>query len=112
MSKGNIAARVQQALPVVDEAAALRAKIAALEAALAAKDAEADRPLRFKVSGKGAVSVYGMGRFPVTLYKTQWRKLLGVAKDLEAFIKANEARLSDKSKPSEESASSEGEHGF
>ena len=39
-----------------------------------------------KVSEKGAVSVYGMGRFPVTLYKEQWIKLLDVAEEIRAFI--------------------------
>ena len=42
---------------------------------------------------RGAVSVYGMGRFPVTLYKEQWLKLLDMSDDIRAFITANEARL-------------------
>ena len=46
--------------------------------------------IRLKVSEKGAVSVYGMGRFPVTLYKEQWLKLLNMADDIRAFIAANE----------------------
>ena len=46
-----------------------------------------------KVSEKGAVSVYGMGRFPVTLYKEQWLKLLDMLDDIRAFIAANEAQL-------------------
>jgi hypothetical protein len=49
-----------------------------------------------KVSEKGALSVYGMGRFPVTLYKEQWLRLLAVADELEAFIKANNDRLKTK----------------
>lgn len=48
---------------------------------------------RMKVSEKGAVSVYGMGRFPVTLYKEQWLKLLDLSDDIRAFIAANEAQL-------------------
>jgi len=52
--------------------------------------------LSMKVSEKGALSVYGMGRFPVTLYKEQWLRLLDVADDLRAFIKANEAQLKTK----------------
>ena len=52
--------------------------------------------IRMKVSEKGAVSVYGMGRFPVTLYKEQWLKLLGMADDIRAFIAANEAQLKAK----------------
>jgi len=48
--------------------------------------------LRFKVSEKGAVSVYGLGRFPVTLYLEQWHKLLSHADELRAFIEDNKAR--------------------
>jgi len=49
-----------------------------------------------KVSEKGGVSVYGLGRFPVTLYKEQWGKLLGMAEEIRAFIKENEGRLKSK----------------
>jgi hypothetical protein len=52
--------------------------------------------LRMKVSEKGAVSIYGMGRFPVTLYKEQWLKLLDMSDDIRAFITANEAQLKTK----------------
>jgi hypothetical protein len=52
--------------------------------------------IRLKVSEKGAVSVYGMGRFPVTLYKEQWLKLLNMSDDIRAFIAANEAKLKAK----------------
>ncbi len=52
--------------------------------------------LSLKVSEKGAVSLYGMGRFPVTLYKEQWLRLLGFAADIEAFIRENDARLKTK----------------
>ena len=47
--------------------------------------------IRMKVSEKGAVSIYGTGRFPVTLYKEQWLRLLDMANDIRAFIAANEA---------------------
>jgi hypothetical protein len=50
--------------------------------------------IRLKVSEKGAVSIYGMGRFPVTLYKEQW--LLDMSDDIRAFIAANEAQLKAK----------------
>ena len=56
----------------------------------------ASSSLRLKVSEKGALSVYGMGRFPVTLYKEQWLKLLGVSDEIRAFIAANEAQLKAK----------------
>jgi hypothetical protein len=52
--------------------------------------------MRMKVSEKGALSIYGMGRFPVTLYKEQWLKLLGMADEIRAFIKANDAQLKAK----------------
>jgi hypothetical protein len=49
--------------------------------------------LSMKVSEKGALSVYGMGRFPVTLYKEQWLKLLGISEDIKKFIDENSDRL-------------------
>ena len=49
-----------------------------------------------KVSEKGAVSVYGLGRFPVTLYKEQWAKLLAMADDIRAFIREHDAELKTK----------------
>lgn len=52
--------------------------------------------LSFRVSEKGAVSVYGLGRFPVTLYQEQWDKLLSMADDLRAFIDANRDKLKKK----------------
>jgi hypothetical protein len=52
--------------------------------------------LAMKVSEKGALSVYGMGRFPVTLYKEQWLRLLAMADEIKAFVAANEASLKSK----------------
>jgi hypothetical protein len=52
--------------------------------------------VRMKVSEKGALSVYGMGRFPVTLYKEQWLKLLHMADDIRAFIAAHDSALKAK----------------
>jgi hypothetical protein len=54
------------------------------------------RAISLKVSEKGGVSVYGLGRFPVTLYKEQWAKLLDMADDIRAFIKENESKLKTK----------------
>ena len=51
---------------------------------------------RIKVSEKGAVSVYGMGRFPVTLYKKQWLRLLEMSDEIRTFIAANEVQLKAK----------------
>lgn len=56
----------------------------------------APRALSLKVSGKGALSVYGMGRFPVTLYREQWTRLLGEAERIKAFIADNESALKTK----------------
>lgn len=52
--------------------------------------------LAMKVSEKGALSVYGMGRFPVTLYKEQWLRLLSMADEIKAFIEANQSALKAK----------------
>jgi hypothetical protein len=52
--------------------------------------------LAMKVSEKGALSVYGMGRFPVTLYKEQWLKLLSMADEIKSFIEANNESLKSK----------------
>ena len=54
--------------------------------------AKQDRALSFKVSEKGGLSVYGLGRFPVTLYGNQWKKLLAVAKDIATFIDKNQGQ--------------------
>jgi hypothetical protein len=56
----------------------------------------ASSSVRMKVSEKGALSIYGMGRFPVTLYKEQWLKLLDMSDEIWAFIAANEAQLKAK----------------
>jgi len=53
-----------------------------------------------KVSEKGAVSVYGLGRFPVTLYQEQWLKLLSLSDDIREFIEANKAALKVKEQAS------------
>ncbi len=76
--------------------AELNAKILNLEAQL--KETKKKGNLSLKVSQKGAVSVYGLGRFPVTLYKGQWEKLLtdSFVKDVQTFIKDNSASLSVK----------------
>ena len=66
----------------------MAARIAELEGRLAKSGT-----LSFKVSEKGAVSVYGLGRFPVTLYFEQWHKLLAQADELRAFLEANKANL-------------------
>ena len=74
-----------------DELARLRAE----NAALREQKTSSQKALTFKVSDKGAVSVYGLQRFPVTLYKEQWDRLLApdCVADLRGFIEANSFRL-------------------
>ena len=52
--------------------------------------------ISMKVSEKGGLSIYGLGRFPITLYKEQWTKLLDMSDDIRAFLKANDAQLKSK----------------
>jgi len=65
-------------------------RIAELEKELGSRESG---KLAFKVGEKGGVSVYGLGRFPVTLYYEQWNKLLDTAPELRAFMEANKSRL-------------------
>lgn len=69
-----------------------------LENAELKKGQRAPRGVSMKVSEKGGVSIYGLGRFPVTLYKEQWVRLLDMADEIRAFIHENEGSL--KTKPS------------
>ena len=54
------------------------------------------RGISLKVSEKGGLSVYGLGRFPVTLYKEQWKKLLDMSDDIRKFMADNDAQLKTK----------------
>ncbi len=74
----------------------MKAELERLRKENAALKKGASDGIRMKVSEKGAVSVYGMGRFPVTLYKEQWLKLLNMSDEIRAFIVENEARLKAK----------------
>lgn len=74
--------------------AELIAKLEAVQAQLAI--ANKPRKLTLKVSEKGAVSVYGMGKFPVTLYSGQWERLLGASDEITRFIEANRSMLATK----------------
>lgn len=75
-----------------------QAEIARLTTENQALKAKAPTPkaITFKVSEKGAVSVYGLGRFPITLYAGQWERLMPEISRLAEYIKANEATLSRK----------------
>ena len=74
----------------------LKAELERLRSENAALKKGASSGARMKVSEKGALSIYGMGRFPVTLYKEQWLKLLDMSDEIRAFIAANEAELKTK----------------
>lgn len=74
----------------------LEQKLARLEAENQALKGRRSGNLSLKVSEKGGLSVYGLGRFPVTLYKEQWVKLLGFASEIESFLKENESQLKTK----------------
>jgi hypothetical protein len=71
-----------------------------IERLRAENDALKKKPLRgqvsMKVSEKGGLSVYGLGRFPVTLYREQWEKLLGMADEIRKFITDNDEALKRK----------------
>jgi hypothetical protein len=75
----------------------LRAELERLKAENERLKSQGGRRTSLKVSEKGGVSVYGLGRFPVTLYKEQWTKLLAMADDIRAFIKENDAKLKARS---------------
>ena len=71
----------------------VQAELTRLRAENEALKARGPRGVSLKVSEKGGVSVYGLGRFPVTLYKEQWTRLLDMADDIRKFIAANDSAL-------------------
>ena len=75
----------------------LRAELERLRSENEALKKGAARPVSLKVSEKGGVSVYGLGRFPITLYQEQWLKLLDMAEEIRSFIAAHKSEL--KAKP-------------
>jgi hypothetical protein len=74
----------------------MQAELERLRAENEALKAKTKGSTSIRVSEKGGVSVYGLGRFPVTLYKEQWLKLLTMAEDIKRFIAENESRLKTK----------------
>jgi hypothetical protein len=74
----------------------VQAELERLRAENATLKAKTTRGAFLKVSEKGGVSLYGLGRFPVTLYKEQWCKLLDMAEDIRAFIQQHETELKTK----------------
>jgi hypothetical protein len=77
----------------------LQAELERLRAENTALKARTAKGVSLKVSEKGGVSVYGLGRFPVTLYKEQWTRLLDMSDDIRSFIAANESELKAKEEP-------------
>jgi len=80
----------------MDKQEALLAEIQRLKAENENLKKPARGQLSLKVSEKGALSVYGMGRFPVTLYREQWEKLLSMSDQIKEFIAQNDAALKKK----------------
>ena len=80
----------------MSEAEDLKAELERLRAENEQLKSQRGRAVSLKVSEKGGVSVYGLGRFPITLYKEQWAKLLDMADEIRAFIKENDAKLKTK----------------
>ncbi len=80
----------------------LRAELERLKAENAALKSRGSKGVSMKVSEKGGVSVYGLGRFPVTLYKEQWTKLLDMAEDIRSFIHEHDAELKTKEEKTRE----------
>jgi hypothetical protein len=74
----------------------MREELERLRAENAALKKTSAKGISMKVSEKGGLSIYGLGRFPITLYKEQWTKLLDMADDIRAFLKANDAQLKAK----------------
>ena len=74
----------------------LRAELERLRAENAALKKGAARGVSLKVSEKGGLSVYGLGRFPVTLYKEQWIKLLDLSDEIRSFLTTHDAELKSK----------------
>lgn len=58
--------------------------------------AKANKPISMKIGEKGGMSLYGLGRFPVTLYKQQWTRLLEHTDQIRAFLRENDDKLKGK----------------
>jgi hypothetical protein len=74
----------------------VQAELARLRAENEALKQRRNSAVSIKVSEKGGVSVYGLGRFPVTLYQEQWTKLLAMAEEIKTFIEENRSKLKAK----------------
>lgn len=92
--------RAMTVLQDVNSETAMLFELSRLKAENEALKAKAQRQatarIRLKVSEKGGLSVYGLGRFPVTLYKGQWERLLAMTGDIQEFMLDNSASLTEK----------------
>jgi hypothetical protein len=76
----------------------MRRELERLKAENEALKAKERRGIRLQVSEKGGVSLYGMRRFPITFYKEEWERILGMADEIRAFMRENESKLKTKSR--------------
>ena len=97
MASADLKAKATKATQDQADLAALQEQIANLKAELKEKKKNTPKALSLKVSQKGAVSVYGLGRFPVTLYPAQMQRLLSIKDEIETFIADNKDSFSYKS---------------
>lgn len=81
---------------MTQDADAMREELERLKAENEALKRRGEKGLSLKVSQKGAVSIYGLGRFPVTLYQEQWTRLLDMADEIRGFLAAHAAELKRK----------------
>ncbi|MDH3520874.1 MAG: hypothetical protein OEM49_10505 [Myxococcales bacterium] len=72
---------------------AMRAELERLRAENEALKARQTRELRLKISEKGAVSLYGIRRFPVTFYADEWERILGMQDEIRGFIREHDSEL-------------------
>ena len=79
-----------------NEAENMKAELEKLRAENEALKKTKEKGLTMKIGEKGGLSVYGLGRFPVTLYKEQWLRLLAMTEEIKAFIEANGDKLKTK----------------
>ena len=79
-----------------NDADAMKAELEKLRAENEALKKTKEKGLSMKIGEKGGLSVYGLGRFPVTLYKEQWKRLLAMADEIQNFIEANDDKLKSK----------------
>ncbi len=84
---------MEQQLDLKAELEKLKAENEALKSS---KKAGMSKEISFKIGEKGGLSVYGLGRFPVTLYKEQWLRLLDKSDDIRDYLKQNEDKLKTK----------------